>query len=165
MFHRATTIGLVDQAPPMRYAPDGTPATNFWAAICQVVSKEQVAVCPQGWEESQTARNWELTTWFRISWWRNLAMAVTQNLEKGSQVSAVEGELRGDASNGSQNPRIWQGNDGEHRAGYETTARTATLVGSGCRLCIRRACFDNRGLSPAFHQLADDSLQGTPSSG
>ena len=45
-----------------------------------------------------------------------------QYLEKGSQVF-VEGELRGEASEGSQSPRIWQGNVGEHRASYEITAR------------------------------------------
>ena len=59
--------------------------------------------------------------------WRNLAEATNQYLEKGSQVF-VEGELRGDASDGSQNPRIWQGNDGEHRASYEVTARTVKLA-------------------------------------
>jgi hypothetical protein len=29
----------------------------------------------------------------------------------------------------SQNPRIWQGNDGEHRASYELTARTVKFLG------------------------------------
>jgi hypothetical protein len=27
----------------------------------------------------------------------------------------IEGKVRGDASDGSQNPRIWQGNDGKPR--------------------------------------------------
>jgi single-strand DNA-binding protein len=91
----------------------------------------QVAARRQGWKESLNGKDWELTTWFRVTCWRNLAEAVNQYLEKGSQVF-VEGELRGDASDGSQNPRIWQGNDGqsgdyrEHQAGYELTARTVT---------------------------------------
>ena len=29
MFHRVTIIGFVGQDPQMRYAPDGTPVTNF----------------------------------------------------------------------------------------------------------------------------------------
>jgi hypothetical protein len=29
----------------------------------------------------------------------------------------------------AQNPRIWQGNDGEHRASYEVTARTVKFLG------------------------------------
>ena len=128
MFHRVTIIGFVGQDPQMRYAPDGTPVTNFSVATRQVVSKERVGACPQGWKESLNGKNWELTTWFRVTVWRNLAEAVNQYLEKGSQVF-VEGELRGDASDGSQNPRIWQGKDGEHRASYEVTARTVKFLG------------------------------------
>jgi hypothetical protein len=53
-------------------------------------------------------KNWELTTWFWVTCWRKLAEATNQFMEKGSQVF-VEGELRGDASDGSQNPRICGG--------------------------------------------------------
>ena len=49
-------------------------------------------------------------------------------MQKGSQVY-VEGELRGEPIDGSQNPRIWQGNDGEHRASFEVTARTVKFLG------------------------------------
>jgi single-stranded DNA-binding protein len=102
-------------------------------ATRQVVSKERVAACPQGWKKSLNGKNWELTTWFRVTCWRNLAEAVNQYLEKGSQVF-VKGELRGDASDGSQNPRIWQGKDApasrrQHRASYEITARTVKFLG------------------------------------
>jgi len=38
---------------------------------------------PQGWKESLNGKNWELTTWFRVTAWRNLAAAVNQYLEKG----------------------------------------------------------------------------------
>ena len=41
----------------------------------------------------------------------------------------VEGELRGEASDGSQNPRIWTGNDGLSKASYEVTARTVKFLG------------------------------------
>ena len=72
------------------------------------MSKERVAGCPAGWKESLNGKNWELTTWFRVTCWRKLAEAVNQYLEKGSQVF-VEGELRGDASDGNQSPRICGG--------------------------------------------------------
>jgi single-stranded DNA-binding protein len=74
-------------------------------------------------KESLNGKNWELKPWIRVTWWRNLAEAANQYLEKDSQVF-VEGELRGEASDGSQNPRIWQGNDGDHRVSYEVTAST-----------------------------------------
>ncbi len=75
MFHRVTIIGFVGQDPSMRYAPDGTPVTNFSVATRQVVSKERVAECPKGWKESLNGKNWELTTWFRVTTWRKLAEA------------------------------------------------------------------------------------------
>ena len=128
MFHRITIIGFVGQDPQMRYTEDGTPVTNFSVATRQVVSKERVVGCPTGWKESLNGKNWELTTWFRVTCWRKLAEAANEYLDKGQQVF-VEGELRGEAVDGSQNPRIWQGNDGEHRASYEVTARTVKFLG------------------------------------
>ena len=128
MFHRVTIIGFVGADPQMRYTPDGTPVTNFSVATRQVVSKERSPECPTGWKESLNGKNWELTTWFRVSAWRRLAETTNQLLQKGSQVY-VEGEVRGEIAAGVQNPRIWQGNDGEHRASYEITARTVKLLG------------------------------------
>jgi single-strand DNA-binding protein len=128
MFHRITIIGFVGQAPQMRYTPDGTPVTNFSVATRQVVSKGRVASCPDGWKESLNGKNWELTTWFKVTAWRKLAEAANTFLDKGQQVF-VEGELKGDAESGAQNPRIWTGNDGEHRASYEVTARTVKFLG------------------------------------
>jgi len=128
MFQRITLIGFVGQDPSMRFTPDGTPVTNFSVATRQVVSKERVADCPQGWKESLNGKNWELTTWVRVTCWRKLAEAVNQFVSKGSQLY-VEGELKGEASAGTQNPRVWQGNDGEYRASYEITARTVKFLG------------------------------------
>jgi single-stranded DNA-binding protein len=84
---------------------DRTPVTNFSVATRQVVSKERVAPCPQGWKEFLNGKNWELTTWYRIGRWRKLAEAVNQFVETGSRVF-VEEELKGDAGDGAQNPRI-----------------------------------------------------------
>jgi len=67
MFHRITIIGFVGQEPQMRYTEDGTPVTNFSVATRQVVSKERVSGCPAGWKESLNGKNWELTTWFRVT--------------------------------------------------------------------------------------------------
>ena len=132
MFHRVTLIGNVGQDPQMRYTPDGVAVTTISVATKETVSKSRPGggerSCPQGWKESYNGKNWEVTTWWRVTCWRGLAETVNQYLTKGQQVF-VEGELRGDASDGSQNPRIWQGNDGEHRASYELTARTVKFLG------------------------------------
>jgi single-strand DNA-binding protein len=128
MFHRITIIGFVGTDPTMRYTPDGTPVTNFSVATRQVVSKERATTCPEGWKESLNGKNWELTTWWRITCWRKLAEAANEFLTKGQQVF-VEGEAHGEATAGVQNPRVWQGNDGEYRASYEVTARTVKFLG------------------------------------
>jgi len=128
MFHRVTIIGRVGQDPQMRYTPDGTPVTNFSVATTTRLNKDTRSECPNGWKESYNGRAWELTTWWRVTCWRKLAEAANEFLDKGSQVY-VEGDVRGEANAGVQNPRIWQGNDGEHRASYEVTARTVKFLG------------------------------------
>jgi len=129
MYHKVTLIGHVGQDPQMRYTPDGTPVTSFSVATKQSLSKDTAPTCPAGWKESYNGRAWELTTWWRVSAWRKLGEIVNQYVTKGQQVF-VEGEIRGDAQNGSQNPRVWTGQDGQHRASFEITARVVKMLGS-----------------------------------
>jgi len=133
MFHRVTLIGHVGQEPQMRYTPDGVPVTSFSVATKETISKNLPGggerSCPQGWQESYNGRNWELTTWWRVTCWRGLAETVNQYLSKGQQVF-VEGQVSGDASEGRQEPRVWQANDGSHRASFELTARTVKFLGA-----------------------------------
>ncbi|MFC2015842.1 single-stranded DNA-binding protein [Chloroflexota bacterium] len=132
MFHRVTLIGHVGQDPDMRYTPDGTPVTSFSVATKTTLSKNMPGggerSCPNGWKESYNGRNWELTTWWRVTAWRGLGETVNQYVTKGMQIF-VEGEVSGDAQNGSQNPRVWTGNDGTARASFEITARTVKFLG------------------------------------
>mgnify|MGYP002685171580 CR=1 FL=1 len=51
-----------------------------------------------------------------------------QDRAKGAQ-GVVEGALKGEAVDGRQNPGIWEGNDGEHGASFEVTARTVKFLG------------------------------------
>lgn len=128
MFHRVTLIGRVGQDPQMRYTPDGTPVTNFSLATTTTLSKATRPDCPAGWKESYNGKNWELTTWWRVACWRGLAEAVNSYLTKGREVF-VEGEMAGEATNGSLNPRVWTGKDGQARASFEITARTVKFLG------------------------------------
>jgi len=70
MFHRVTIIGRVGQAPEMRYTPAGAPVCNFSVATTSTLSKTASPECPKGWKESYNGKNWELTTWWRVSCWR-----------------------------------------------------------------------------------------------
>jgi single-strand DNA-binding protein len=127
MFQRITLIGHVGQDPQMRYTPEGTPVTSFSVATKTTVSKARTPECPAGWKESYNGKNWELTTWWRVTAWRQLAETVNQFVNKGMLVF-VEGEVKGEAVNGSQNPRVWTGNDGVARASFEITARTVKFL-------------------------------------
>ena len=129
MFHRVTLIGNVGRDPEMRYTPDGTPVTNFSVATTTTLSKQTQPECPAGWKESFNAKNWQLTTWWRVTCWRGLAETVNQYLSKGRQVF-VEGEVSGEAVDGNLNPRVWTGQDGIARASFEITARTVKFLGS-----------------------------------
>jgi single-strand DNA-binding protein len=132
MFQRVTLIGRVGQDPQMRYTPDGIAVTSFSLATTETISKTLPGggerSCPQGWKESYNGKNWELTTWWRVTCWRRMAETVNQYLTKGQQVF-VEGTVSGDAADGSQNPRVWTGNDGVARASFELTAATVKFLG------------------------------------
>jgi len=132
MFHKVSLIGHLGQEPQLRYTPDGIPVCNISVATKESISKRlptgDERSCPQGWTTSQNGKNWELTTWFRVALWRGLAETANQYLHKGSQVF-IEGTMSGEASGGSQEPRVWTANDGAHRASYEITARTMKMLG------------------------------------
>ena len=128
MYHKVTIIGNLGQDPEMRYTPSGTAVTNFTVATTDKVSKERTPDCPDGWKESYNSKNWELTTWWRVTAWRQLAETCNQFLTKGKQVY-IEGVVNGAAVNGSQYPRIWTGNDGTPRANFEVTARVVRFLG------------------------------------
>jgi single-strand DNA-binding protein len=133
MFQRVTLIGHVGRDPQMRYTPDGTPVTDFSVATKETISKTKFdgseRPCPQGWKESYNGRNWEITTWWRVTCWRGLAETVNQYVSKGQQIF-VEGIVSGEASDGTLNPRVWSGNDGVARASFELTARDIKFLGS-----------------------------------
>ena len=133
MFQRVTLIGRVGQEPQMHYTPDGVAVTSFSLATTETISNTAFdgceRSCPQGWKESYNAKNWELTTWWRVTCWRKMAETVNQYVKKGQQVF-VEGTVSGEAAEGSQNPRVWTGNDGVTRASFEITAREIKFLGS-----------------------------------
>lgn len=131
MFQRVTLIGRVGQDPEMRYTPEGVAVTSLSVATTETISKSKfdgsARPCPQGWKESYNGRNWEVTTWWRVTCWRGLAETVNQYVSKGQQVF-VEGIVQGETNDGTVNPRVWQGNDGSWRASFELTAQTIKFL-------------------------------------
>ncbi len=107
MYQRIIIIGRLGQDPEMRYTPQGTPVTSFSVATDRV------------WTD-QNGQRQERTVWFRVSAWRRLAETCNQYLSKGRLVM-VEGEM--------QEPRPYQGRDGEWRASLDITARDVRFLG------------------------------------
>ncbi|HSJ58469.1 MAG TPA: single-stranded DNA-binding protein, partial [Anaerolineae bacterium] len=132
MFQRVTLIGHVGRDPEMRYTSDGTPVTTLSVATKESISKSDrsgtARPCPQGWKESYNGRNWEITTWWRVTCWRGLAETVNAYVTKGQQVF-VEGTMSGDAADGNLNPRVWTGQDGVARASFELKATNLKFIG------------------------------------
>ena len=132
MFQRVTLMGHVGQDPQMRYTPDGTPVTNFSVATKETMSKKRLdgaeRQCPAGWKESYNGKNWEITTWWRITAWRGLGETVNTYVTKGQQIF-VEGIIQGEATDGTLRPRVWTGDDGIARASFEITARNIKFLG------------------------------------
>lgn len=107
MYQKLIIVGNLGRDPEMRYTPDGTPVTNFSVAT------------NRRWTDA-SGQQQERTVWFRVSAWRRLAETCNQFLTKGRQVF-VEGEL--------QEPRVWQGQDGQWRASLDVTARVVRFLG------------------------------------
>jgi len=129
VYEQVSLIGRLTADPTMRFTANGTPVTTFTVATSKKLPKSSAPQCPEGWKDGYSGKHWELTKFWRVTCWRNLAEVTNQYLSKGRLVF-VQGELNGDADNGVQNVRVWQGNDGVPRASYELTARTVKFLSS-----------------------------------
>lgn len=107
MYQKITLVGNLGRDPEMRYTPDGTPVTNLNVAV------------NRKWTDSDGEKH-ERTTWFRVTAWRRLAETCNQYLAKGRLVMVV-GEM--------QEPKVWQGQDGEWHSSLNVTARMVKFLG------------------------------------
>jgi len=122
-----TIIGRLTKDPEMRYTPSGTAVTNLSIATSKLVSKATTQECPKGWKDSYNQKNWECTTFLRVTVWGKQAEACNNYLTKGSMV-IIEAEPNGEAENGVLNPRIWTDKDGQPRASWEVTAKSVRFL-------------------------------------
>lgn len=129
MFERVTLIGRLGSEPEMRYTASGIPVCNFSFATTRTINKQVKEECPKGWKEGYKGKTWELSVWWRVTFWRGQAETVNQYCSKGNQLY-IEGEIGGTAEGGSQNPNVWEGKDGISRASYELTGRMFKFMGS-----------------------------------
>lgn len=78
-FNKITIIGNLGQDPELRYTPQGDAVCNFSVAVNS--------------RKRDKAGEWqEITTWFKVNFWRRQAENASKYLTKGRQVY-VEGRL------------------------------------------------------------------------
>lgn len=114
-YQKLIIVGNLGRDPEMRYTSNGTPVTSFSVAT------------NRRWNNPDGSQG-EETVWFRVSAWRRLAETCAQYLSKGRQVM-VEGRLSPDPATGG--PRMWTGQDGVTRAGYDVTADRVLFLQGG----------------------------------
>ena len=114
MFSEVKVIGNLGADPELRFLQDGTEVYNF--SVCS----------NRRWLDQASGENREEKTWFRCSVWRKQAVAVNENLAKGSQVMVI-GRMRPDPETGG--PRIFSRQDGTVGASYELTCNRVLFLG------------------------------------
>ena len=130
MLERVMLMGRLGGDPEMRYTDNGIPVSNISLATTRLISKQSTENCPKGWKESYNGKNWELTVWHRITFWRKQAETINQYLGKGDFLY-VEGEVSGTAENGNLNANAWLNKDGEPRSSHEVTAKFFKFLPKG----------------------------------
>ncbi len=101
MHQSITLLGRLGNDPELRYTPSGKPVANLSLAV------------DKGFGENKKA------IWFRVSVWDSQAESCAKYLAKGSTVLIV-GEL--------EEPRTYQGKDGQMHASLEVTARQVKFI-------------------------------------
>jgi len=105
-FNKITIVGYLGKDPELRYTPQGVPVCDF-----SVATTER--------KKDKAGEFQDLTTWFRVTFWRNQAELANQYLSKGRQVY-IEGRL---------SQREYQDRDGNTR--YSLKYRVQIYVSSG----------------------------------
>lgn len=106
-FNRITIVGYLGRDPELRYTPQGVPVCDF-----SVATTER--------RKDKSGEMQDLTTWFRVTFWRNQAELASQYLAKGKQVY-VEGRL---------SQREYQDRDGNTRYSLEVQGTDLRFLGS-----------------------------------
>jgi len=106
-FNKITIVGYLGRDPELRYTPQGVPVCDF-----SVATTER--------RKDRAGEFQDLTTWFRVTFWRNQAELASQYLTKGKQVY-VEGRL---------SQREYQDRDGNTRYSLEVQGTDLRFLGS-----------------------------------
>ncbi|MBK9156258.1 MAG: single-stranded DNA-binding protein [Chloracidobacterium sp.] len=109
-FNKIIIVGNLGRDPELRYTPQGVAVCNF-----SVATNEK--------KRDKSGEMHDVTTWFKVTLWRQNAENASKYLTKGSPVY-VEGRLRVEE---------WTDRDGNNRHTLEVQATEMHFLGGGSR--------------------------------
>jgi single-strand DNA-binding protein len=109
-FNKIIIVGNLGREPELRYTPQGTAVCNF-----SVATNEK--------RRDKSGEMSDVTTWFRVTLWRQQAENAAKYLTKGSPIY-VEGRLRIEE---------WTDRDGNTRYTLDVQATDMQFIGGGSR--------------------------------
>ena len=106
-FNKIIIVGYLGRDPELRYTPDGTAVCDF-----SVATTER--------KKNKAGELQDVTTWFRVTFWRRQAEFASQYLVKGKQVY-IEGKL---------SMSEYQDRDGNTRTSLQVNGTDIHFVGT-----------------------------------
>jgi single-strand DNA-binding protein len=106
-FNKIIIVGYLGRDPELRYTPDGTAVCDF-----SVATTER--------KKNKAGELQDVTTWFRVTFWRKQAEFASQYLVKGKQVY-IEGKL---------SMSEYQDRDGNTRTSLQVNGTEVQFVGA-----------------------------------
>lgn len=106
-FNKITIVGNLGRDPELRYTPQG-------AAVCSF------SMATNEKRRDKSGEMQDITTWFKVTLWRNQAENASKYLTKGSPVY-IEGRLRIEE---------WTDRDGNNRYTLDVQATDMQFIGS-----------------------------------
>lgn len=100
MDNSVTLVGNITRDPELRFTPSGQATASFGLAVNRM------------WNDRQTGERKEVTSFFDVVCWREMAENASESLTKGSRV-IVSGRLE---------QRSWENQEGEKRSKIEVVA-------------------------------------------
>jgi len=106
-FNKIILVGNLGKDPELRYTPQGDAVCSF-----SLATNER--------KKDKSGEFQDVTTWFKVTLWRQQAETAAKYLAKGRQVY-IEGRLR---------VEDWTDRDGNNRQSLEVTATDMHFIGS-----------------------------------
>lgn len=107
MFQQTTLVGNVGSDAEMKFTPSGVEVASF-----SVATSEK--------RKGADGSTQEQTIWWRVTFWRQAAVSVSERVKKGMKILVV-GKM-------TSAPRVYQDKQGNHVASLEITGDTWRIV-------------------------------------